>query len=93
MLDHEGNAFVAEIGVNNLALVRLGNGGAKTVLAGAPLEDPGVLAGPTAVEFGRGRAERRRLYITTSGGLASGLANRTLGGTLSRVEVGGTGWF
>ncbi|KAL8785913.1 MAG: hypothetical protein Q9195_008434 [Heterodermia aff. obscurata] len=95
VLDDQGNAFVAENGVNNLAFLDLRSGvnATRTVVAGAPLEDPGVLAGPTAVGFGRGEGEARNLYVTTSGGLASGLANRTLGGTVSRIELGGRGWF
>lgn len=91
-LDPVGNAFITVYPENNLAFVD-SNGGKKTILAGAPLQEPWVLAGPTAVQFGRLSGDRKSLYITTSAGLAFGVNNATLGGTLSRVDLKGTGYY
>ncbi len=92
ILDRAGDAFIAEIYLNNLAFLPP-QGGNVTVLTGAPLTDPTVLAGPTACAFGRRHGDRRSLYITTSGGIASGVDVPTLGGALSRIDLRGTGYF
>lgn len=92
ILDRAGDAFIAENNLNNLAFLPP-QGGNVTVLTGAPLTDPTVLAGPTACAFGRRHGDRRSLYITTTGGIASGVDVPTLGGALSRVDLRGTGYF
>lgn len=92
ILDRAGDAFIAENNLNNLAFLGP-RGGNVTVLTGAPLTDPTVLAGPTACAFGRRHEDRRSLYISTTGGIASGLNVPTLGGTLSRVDLRGTGYY
>lgn len=92
ILDRAGDAFIAENSLNNLAFLGY-QGGNVTVLTGAPLTDPTVLAGPTACAFGRRHGDRRSLYITTTGGIASGVNVSTLGGALSRVDLRGTGYY
>ena len=64
-----------------------------TVLTGAPLTDKTLLAGPSACRFGRLERDREVLYITTTGGLASNATTPSSGGTLSRVDLGGSGYF
>ena len=92
ILDSAGNEFIAENGQNNLAFLR-STGGNTTILAGAPLEDPTLLAGPSAVAFGRLHSDKKSLYITTTAGLASGANRSDLGGTVSRVDLEGTGYY
>ena len=91
-LDPSGDAFIAENGQNSLALLSP-EGGNSTILAGAPLQDKALLAGPTAVAFGRTRRDRESLYVTTSAGLASGVNATGLGGQLIRIALRGTGYY
>lgn len=91
-LDPSGDAFIAENGQNNLAFLGP-EGGNTTTLAGAPLQDKALLAGPTAVAFGRTRWDRESLYVTTSSGLASGANATGLGGRLNRIDLRGTGYY
>ena len=91
-LDAKGDAFLAENGANNLAFLGP-EGGNVTVLAGAPLQDKTVLAGPSSCQFGRRWSDRKVLYITTTGGLASNATAPGLGGTLSKVDLQGSGYY
>lgn len=92
VLDPSGDAFVAENGLNSLAVLGP-EGGNTTILAGAPLQDKALLAGPTAVAFGRKRWDRESLYVTTSAGSASGANATGLGGRLNRIDLRGTGYY
>ena len=90
--DSKGDAFFTENTPNALGYVPVG-GGESTVLAGVPLTAPSYLPGPESCEFGRTRLDCETLYITTTGGIASGLGNLTLGGTLSKVNIGKAGYY
>ncbi|KAL8823066.1 MAG: hypothetical protein Q9191_006212 [Dirinaria sp. TL-2023a] len=92
-LDGKGDAFLAQNGANNLGY--LGSEGAKniTVLAGAPLQDKHVLAGPSSCQFGRLRSDKKALYITTTGGISSNATAPGLGGTLSKVDLQGSRYY
>jgi len=92
ILDRAGDAFIAENNLNNLAFLPP-QGGNVTVLAGAPFTNATVLAGPTACAFGRLPRDRKSLYITTSAGIASGVKDPMLGGTLSKVDLRGSGYY
>lgn len=91
-LDDVNNAFLAQNNINNLGFLPA-RGGDVTVLTGAPLTSNQTLAGPSACQFGRKRKDREVLYITTTAGDASGAGTPTLGGTLSKVNLAGTGYY
>lgn len=90
--DRKGDAFLTENTPNALAYVPV-EGGPSTVLAGVPLAAPSSLPGPQSAEFGRSGHDCEILYITTTGGLASGLGNLKIGGTLSKVNIGKAGYY
>ena len=89
--DARGDVFIAQNPVNELAFVEA-EGGPETVLVGDP--DSLILAGPTAVQFGRTALDFESLYITSTGGLAAYISrNFTVGGRVSRVDVGIEGFW
>ncbi len=64
-------------------------GGLVKVVLDTP-NDLNVLAGPTAVAFGRISADNGNLYIATTGGfLESTRRNWTVGRRLSRIDIEG----
>ena len=90
--DNRGDAFLADNIANNLGF--LGPlGGNVTVLTGAPLTNTTLLARPTACQFGRLSWDKKTLYITTGGGVPSGTSTPRLGGTLSKVNLAGSGYY
>ena len=91
-LDAEGDAFLAQNGANNLGYLGP-EGGNVTILAGAPLQDKHVLAGPASCQFGRLQRDQRVPYITTTGGIASNATAPGLGGTLSKVDLHGSEYY
>ena len=90
--DQKGDAFLTENTPNALGYVPVG-GGPSTVLAGVPLTAPSYLPGPQSAEFGRSGRDCEVLYITTTGGLASGLISQKIGGTLSKINIGKAGYY
>lgn len=80
--------FVTQNGPDQLSFVPPA-GGKATVLVGSN-DQPG-LKGPTSAAIGKGKGKlgRKSLYVGTNGGLASYLSgNLTVGGTISRVDIG-----
>lgn len=68
---------------DQIAKFQLGSSNA-TVVAGLSKD----LNGPTACGFGRTKADRDVLYVTTNGGLGIADRSSTTGGTLSRIDIG-----
>lgn len=78
-----GDAFLAVTYRNEI--VKWSNGGDRggTVIRSSE----GKLVGPTACKFGRTLQDSHMLYVSTNGGLRAGNGSRTLGGTLSRLDL------
>ena len=92
--DFEGNAWVVNGASNDLSLLpRAAYGTADSVSAEAVAGNtsPQVVLGPTSAQFGI-RAEdlaRGSLYISSNGGVPQYIGkNWTMGGAISRVDVG-----
>ncbi|KZP16618.1 quino protein amine dehydrogenase beta chain-like protein [Athelia psychrophila] len=86
--DRAGNyAYVATNSDNMVQ--RITPGGHVTVVAGKP--DSKVVAGATAVEFGRTRADKSVLYVTTDGKFTNA-AGKTIIGTGGVVAIYGIRW-
>ncbi|RFU27362.1 hypothetical protein B7463_g8984, partial [Scytalidium lignicola] len=83
----DGTAFLAQSHSNEIMVLRPGSS-TPTVIAGAPTST--LLAGVTAIRFGRTLADRNRLYVTTSGAQGAPI-NGTLvvPGTVSYVDLHG----
>ena len=79
--DVSGNLY-ATTHVHN-TVTRLSPDGARAVLAGA---EEG-LAGSTAIAFGRSPADRRSLYVTTTGGILAPHQGRVREAKLLRLDV------
>ncbi|MCJ1403251.1 hypothetical protein MMC11_006474 [Xylographa trunciseda] len=88
--DAAGNAFIAQDLANQLCYLPDGAANAS-VLVGSP--DTYVLGGPTACQFGRGKNDRRSLYVTSNGGATLYATGAFVeGGRVSRVDVGADGY-
>ena len=86
VFNKKGNAFISQNSQNDLVFLDP-KGGSKTVIAGSL--DSTTLAGPSACQFGRTLFDKNSLYVTTDGGLAGYITgNFTVGGTVSRIDVG-----
>ena len=84
-------AIIAQNSPNKLGLVK---NGVYTEVAGLNAAKGSVLLGPTAVEFARGGGRKgrhnKKVYITTTGGVAQYLSgNITIPGTISSVDLSG----
>ena len=84
--DARGDVFVAQnLPANELGFVEKGTD-TGTVLA--------PFTGATAVQFGRTKADRKTLYITSNAGIAEiGGKNVTIGGRVSKAYVGVEGFL
>lgn len=84
--ERNGDIFIAEGGINELAFVSAkGNSTVPETLVGASSL---ALADPTAAVWARGE-EGKKLIISTTGGVLGYLSgNHTVGGTISAVNVG-----
>ncbi|KAI4089779.1 MAG: hypothetical protein LQ344_005144 [Seirophora lacunosa] len=92
-LDDEGQAYVAVSDATNEVVKVAVPGGGVTVLAGSP-QDQATIAGPTGAAFGRGLLDRRSLYVSSTGGIQGYLGgNFTVGGRVSRIDVGSAGYY
>ncbi|KAK4693939.1 hypothetical protein P7C71_g3555, partial [Lecanoromycetidae sp. Uapishka_2] len=89
--DPKGDAFFTENTPNALGYVPV-QGGQQTILAGVPLENASQLPGPQSCQFGRTPFDFETLYLTTTGGLASDQSLK-VGGTLSKVNIGQSGYY
>ena len=69
------------------SLVRLAPDGARTTLAAAGQG----MVGATAAAFGRTEADRRSIYVTTTGGTMTLPEDRLEPAKLVRVDLAGTG--
>ena len=83
--DVEGNLY-ATTHVHN-SVTRLSPSGERVVLAGAKEG----LAGSTAVAFGRGAADARSLYVTTTGGILAPYEGVVRTAKLLRLDVDAAG--
>ena len=92
IFDRKGNAYLNYNAQNSEVKLTLPEG-KKTLLAGS-VNDTTTLAGPTACAFGRSILDKTSLYITTTGGVAGYVTgNFTVGGTISRIDVGLDGYY
>ena len=84
--DRNGDIFIAEGGINELAFVKArGNRTVPKTLVGSP--NSTALAGPTAAVWARGE-EGRTLIVSTNGGLLGYLdGNHTIGGRINLINV------
>ncbi|MCJ1279642.1 hypothetical protein MMC21_007466 [Puttea exsequens] len=88
-LDRHGIAFAATVAGDSIA--EIGWGGRTRIIAG--VVNTTELAQPTSARFGRTRADRRVLYVTTAGGLAFPIdGTEVVGGQLVAVDTAGGGW-
>ncbi|KAL9601938.1 MAG: hypothetical protein Q9219_002162 [cf. Caloplaca sp. 3 TL-2023] len=91
-LDARGQAYLTLNAENEVAKVTVPEGEA-TVLAGSP-EDVVTVAGPAAAAFGRGLVDRASLYVVTNGGISGySSGNFSVGGRVSRIDVGLYGYY
>ena len=67
------------------AVARFHVGSANATIVAGPSNN---LNGLTACRFGRTKADRNVLYVTTNGGLGVADRSPTVGGTLSRINLG-----
>ena len=89
--DNKGDAFVALNSANSLGFIAAGSTDSVVVLAGS--QDSFVLAGPTACQFGRTLLDEGSLYVSSTGGVAAyKTGNFTVGGRISRIDVGYEGY-
>ena len=87
IFDKNGDAFLALGTPNELGELPAGET-TPIILVGSP-SDTTTLAGPTACEFGRTASDSSSLYISSTGGQAGySTGNFTVGGRISRVQVG-----
>ena len=85
--DALGNAFITR-NVENIVSVWSANDGSLTDVAGEALQL--TVAGPTACQFGRGRLDKKILYVTTAGGLAKAINGTIIeGGKVVRIDTAG----
>lgn len=84
-IDADGTLFIATHPAHSL--VRLAPDGTRTTLAGA---EQGMV-GATAAAFGRREADRRSIYVTTTGGTMTLPEDRLEAAKLVRVDGGGAG--
>jgi hypothetical protein len=80
--DVDGNLYVTTHVHNQVQ--RLSNKGERSVLAGP---DEGM-HGATSAAFGRTEADRRSLYVTTTGGIIGPIDGRVREAKLVRLEIG-----
>ncbi|KAL8898671.1 MAG: hypothetical protein Q9207_006588 [Kuettlingeria erythrocarpa] len=91
-LDAKGQAYVALNGENEVAKVEVPSG-KVTVLAGSP-QDQVTIAGPASAAFGRTVLDKKSLYIVSNGGLQGyTTGNFTVGGRVSRIDLGLSGYY
>ena len=83
ILDKVGNVYLAT-GTLNVVL-KVSNTGVVTTIAGTSGSASSLLISPTAIQFGKTKADSSSIYVTTSGGAFSP-AIGTQG--LSRVDIG-----
>ncbi|KAL9024318.1 MAG: hypothetical protein Q9196_006605, partial [Gyalolechia fulgens] len=91
-LDAKGQAYLFLNTKNQVAKVAV-PGGAATVLAGSEA-DLSTIAGPAGGAFGRTLLDKTSLYVGSNGGIQgySG-GNFTVGGRISRIDVGLGGYY
>lgn len=90
VFNKRGDAFIAQNGRIDLVLLESKRGN-EMIIAGSP--DSTSLAGPSACQFGRTLFDKDSLYVTTDGGIAQYITgNFTIGGMVSRIDVGKAGY-
>ena len=88
VFDHKGNTFIAQDPFDTLLLLKAD--GSKLILTNST--GPNSIMGPTAVQFGRRVADSANLYVTSNGGYTNYETQVfTVGGRVSRVDVGAAG--
>ncbi len=91
-LDAKGQAYVGLNAANEIAKVEVPSG-KVTVLAGSP-QDQVTIAGPASAAFGRTALDKKSLYIVSNGGLQGyATGNFTVGGRVSRIDLGLNGYY
>ncbi|KAL8996970.1 MAG: hypothetical protein Q9188_006441 [Gyalolechia gomerana] len=91
-LDAKGQAYLF-INIHNQVAKVAVPGGEATVLAGSEA-DLSTIAGPSSGAFGRTVLDKTSLYVGSNGGIPgySG-GNFTVGGRISRIDVGLSGYY
>ncbi|KAL8921530.1 MAG: hypothetical protein Q9208_005684 [Pyrenodesmia sp. 3 TL-2023] len=92
VLDAKGQAYVGLNVQNEVAKVEVPSG-KVTVLAGSP-QDQVTIAGPASAAFGRTVLDKKSLYVVSNGGLQGYITgNFTVGGRVSRIDLGLYGYY
>ena len=82
--DCEGNVWLATDPSNSIVKIEIPSGDTTVEVGGA---DNAVIAGVTAVSFGRTERDRHVLYATTNGGVASPPKGGVVGGKVLAVDT------
>ena len=82
--DAEGSVYLTSHIFNSVVKVR--SNGVRSRITGGPYDT--IVAGTTAVAFGRTPADRTRLYITTNGGMSNPVHGTVGPGRLLSLEAG-----